>query len=406
MTTPSVPQLRFPQFNKPWVKTKLGDKENQTTFSKGKGISKADITENGKLPCVRYGELYTTYGVLIQDVQSSTDVPEKQLILSDGNEVLIPASGETAIDIATAAVLQQPGVAIGGDINIIKSNIDPVFLAYYLNYKKKEIAKLAQGNSVVHLYSTQLSGLIIYRPALDEQKKISTLLNNIDLKITSMERSISLLEKFKSALLMKVLTQKLELDGKPSKVTWKTVPLKSLATLVTEKNLSNSLSVVLTNSASRGIVNQKDYFDKDIANTNNLDGYYVVRKNDYVYNPRVSSGAPVGPVKKNHLATGLMSPLYSVFRFNETNNDFYELFFQSCLWHSYMRKVANIGVRHDRMNITNSDFMNLPIPTPSTEERNKIVKYFLTLERSIELKKEKLEKIETLKKGLLVKLFI
>ncbi|HEX8397836.1 MAG TPA: hypothetical protein VF644_10445, partial [Pyrinomonadaceae bacterium] len=102
---------------------------------------------------------------------------------------------------------------------------------------------------------------------------------------------------------------------------WQETELVNIASRVISKNRTNDISNVLTNSATRGIVSQQDYFDKDIANQNNLEGYYIVEKDDFVYNPRISANAPVGALKRNNLAKGLMSPLYSVFRFKEKNLD-------------------------------------------------------------------------------------
>jgi len=108
---------------------------------------------------------------------------------------------------------------------------------------------------------------------------------------------------------------------------WKLEPLGSLATRCTIKNTKSSYTRVLTNSAEFGVVDQRDYFDKDIANQGNLDGYYIVEKGDYVYNPRISTSAPVGPISKNNVGTGVMSPLYTVFRFHNSDNDFFAHYF-------------------------------------------------------------------------------
>src|SRR5690606_33233139 len=119
-------------------------------FSKGKGVSKSDIIENGLIECIRYGELYTEYNETIIDIKSRTNESKDRLVLSEYNDILIPASGETQIDIATASCVLKSGVAIGGDINIIKTTQNGVFLSYYFNSKKKhEIASLAQGASVI-----------------------------------------------------------------------------------------------------------------------------------------------------------------------------------------------------------------------------------------------------------------
>ena len=128
-----IPVLRFPEFSGEWENKTLG---KVATFSKGKGISKTDIDENGYLECIRYGELYTYYGETINNIKSKTNLNKDGLVLSEYNDVIIPASGETQTDIATASCVLKDGVALGGDLNIIKTKLNGVFLSYYLNSKK------------------------------------------------------------------------------------------------------------------------------------------------------------------------------------------------------------------------------------------------------------------------------
>lgn len=169
------------------------------------------------------------------------------------------------------------------------------------------------------------------------------------------------------------------------KAEWKFVPLNKLAKRCTQKNRSGAITRVLTNSAEHGVVDQRDYFDKDIATPGNLENYYVVKKGDYVYNPRISTRAPVGPISKNNVATGVMSPLYSVFRFDDSNNDFYAYYFKTTGWHQYMRQASSTGARHDRMAITNDDFMAMPLPVSTPKEQQKIAACLATLDECLEL---------------------
>jgi type I restriction enzyme, S subunit len=185
-TVSKVPQLRFPEFSGEWIEHKLG---YIARFSKGKGISKADIIDDGSFECIRYGELYTRYSETIQDVHSKTNLDTKDLVLSEYNDVIIPASGESQIDIATASCVLKDDVALSGDINIIKTPENGVFLAYYLNNAKKiDIARLAQGISVVHLYSSQLKTLGLLLPIQEEQQKIASFLTTVDSKIEQLTK--------------------------------------------------------------------------------------------------------------------------------------------------------------------------------------------------------------------------
>ncbi|GAB1462782.1 restriction endonuclease subunit S [Pedobacter sp.] len=196
-----VPKYRFKDFENDgeWVEKILGD---VAEFSKGKGISKSDVIENGKIPCIRYGQLYTHYKETINDVISYTNVPVKDLVLSQVNDVIIPSSGETQEDIATASCVMKGGIALGGDLNIIRSDINGVFLSYYLNNaKKKDIAQMAQGISVVHLYSSQLQNLKILIPSKSEQQKIASCLSALDVLITAQAEKIEQLKQHKKGLM-------------------------------------------------------------------------------------------------------------------------------------------------------------------------------------------------------------
>ena len=199
-----VPALRFKEFEGDWSASRLND---VAEFKKGKGISKADISEEGVLECIRYGELYTTYTELIQNIISKTNLPPKDLILSEFNDVIIPASGESNIDIATASCVLKSGVAYSGDLNVIRSKMDGIFLSFYLNNKRKfDIARLAQGVSVVHLYSSQLKTLKLNFPTLPEQQKIASFLSAVDDKVQQLTKKKELLEHYKKGVMQQLFS--------------------------------------------------------------------------------------------------------------------------------------------------------------------------------------------------------
>jgi type I restriction enzyme S subunit len=185
-----------------WEEKRLGE---IAIFLKGKGISKIDLVEGGDTPCIRYGELYTKYSETIYEVKSRTNIPLKDLVLSELDDVIIPASGETQIDIATASCVRKEKIALGGDLNVIRSSSDGVFLAYYLNNAlKHSIARLSQGSSVMHLYSSQLKTLKLSVPPKVEQQKIATYLSGIDTKIESVNSQITQTQTFKKGLLQQM----------------------------------------------------------------------------------------------------------------------------------------------------------------------------------------------------------
>ena len=192
--------MRFPEFHGEWEKCKLGD---IAILTKGSGISKDQRSATGT-PCILYGELYTTYkSEVIDYVVSKTDISDKNLVRSCANDIIIPSSGETAIDISTARCVLSPDVLLGGDLNIIRLNDgDGRFFSYQLNgVRKYDIAKIAQGVSVVHLYGESIKGLTVSFPSNKEQQKISTLLSLIDERIATQSKLIEDLKKLKSAII-------------------------------------------------------------------------------------------------------------------------------------------------------------------------------------------------------------
>ena len=178
-----------------------------------------------------------------------------------------------------------------------------------------------------------------------------------------------------------------------------------IAKRVIRKNKENDILPVLTNSADLGIVLQNDYFDKAIAK--NLNNYYIVSHNDFVYNPRISKKAPFGPINRNKLnIQGVMSPLYLVFRFNsEMDLNFLEYYFQSSKWYPFMYKNGDSGARADRFAIKNSILMNMTINVPTLDQQKRIGKILLLLENSIALQQRKLDQLKQLKKAYLSDLF-
>ena len=203
----------------------------------------------------------------------------------------------------------------------------------------------------------------------------------------------------------RTLTPKLRFPDFRNEPEWKEVPLEQIAERTTTKNLDRSITRVLTNSAEHGVVDQRDYFDKDIANNGNIDRYYIVDLGDYVYNPRISTLAPVGPISRNNIGKGVMSPLYTVFRFTDENTDFYQHYFKAVSWHLYLRRASSMGARHDRMSITTRDFMAMPVPTPLPQEQQKIAECLSSLDGLIAGEGRKLTALREHKKALMQQLF-
>jgi type I restriction enzyme S subunit len=187
---------------------------------------------------------------------------------------------------------------------------------------------------------------------------------------------------------------------------WEQRRLFEIADKVLEKNTSREYSETLTNSAEFGIISQREFFDKDISNEENIDGYYIVRNDDFVYNPRISTFAPVGPIKRSKLGrNGVMSPLYYVFRTHDIDPTFLEHFFTTTGWHKFMKLNGDSGARSDRFSIKDSVLREMPLPYPSFNEQKRIGALFAALNHLITLHQRKLEHLQDQKRGLLQKMF-
>ena len=199
----NVPEIRFKGFTDAWEQRKL---KELATFAKGTGYSKSDLTEQGT-PIILYGRLYTKYETKINDVDTFA-IAKKSSVYSTGNEVIVPASGETAEDIVRASYVAKSGFLLGGDLNIIYpiDRIEPTFLALSISNgeQQKSLAQKAQGKSVVHIHNSDLESIKISYPKMEEQEKIGRYFLNLDRLITLHQRELEKLKNLKKACLEKM----------------------------------------------------------------------------------------------------------------------------------------------------------------------------------------------------------
>lgn len=296
-----VPDLRFAGFSGKWEESKLG-KINK--FSKGSGYSKNNLSENG-YPIYLYGQMYTNYTSQINYIDTFVDEIIKNSVISSGNEVLIPSSGETDIDLARASHLNLEDVIIGGDLNILTpgDKISAHFEALSLttDKKRRSLSKLAQGKSVVHLYGNDIKNETIRYPSKHEQEKIANLFKKIDALIEKQEDKVSKIEDFKRSMIHKAFPKKGELvpefrfegfDGE-----WKSIILSDISNRITRRNVKNQSKLPLTISSELGLVNQLDYYNNRVA-SKDISNYYLIMNGEFAYNKSTSSTAPYGAIKR------------------------------------------------------------------------------------------------------------
>lgn len=189
---------------------------------------------------------------------------------------------------------------------------------------------------------------------------------------------------------------------------WNTALLSDYFVKSTKKNSDGMISNVICNSAKQGLIPQREYFDKDIANSDNTNGYYIIESNDFVYNPRKSADAPYGPISSyQYPEAGIVSPLYLCFRAKrEINPLYFEWYFRSSTWHRYIYMSGDSGARHDRVSIKDDVFFAMPINVPSAKEQERISLFLDAIERRIETQRTLVETLKKYKRGLHKLVFI
>ena len=387
-----APKLRFKEFDGDWVKKTLGE---VVKFSNGKRIPLSE-SERQK----RQGD-YRYYG-------ASSVIDYIDDYLFNGEYILIGEDGANIIArSSTLAFVVTGKFWVNNHAHIFQSKDgNNIFLATYLESLNFE--KFNSGTAQPKLNLENLKKVPVADPSLQEQKKIATFLSAVDEKIAQLSQKLHLLGQYKQGMMQKLFSQQIRFKADDGREfgEWEYKPLNEIAYKNSIKNKDGNITVVLTNSALQGVIKQSDYFDREIVTEANLHGYYLVNINDFVYNPRISVHAPVGPIKRNKKCLGVMSPLYTIFTVEIGNLTYLEYFFDSNFWHDYVKSVANSGARHDRMNITNKDFFEMPVLYPCLEEQTKIANFLSAIDQKMDVVSEQLTQAKTWKKGLLQQMFV
>jgi len=384
-----VPELRFTEFEGEWKKKKFGE---IAKFSKGKGISKIDISMDGEIECIRYGELYTRYGEVISEVHSKTNIDKKDLVLSEANDVIIPASGETQIDIATASCVLRTGIALGGDLNVIRTNNNGVFLSYYLNNRKKlDIANLAQGISVVHLYSSQLAVLNLNLPQLPEQQKIASFLTAVDGKLTQLKKKKRLLEQYKKGVMQKIFSQELRFKDEDGNKfpKWEKKKLGEIADIITgNKDTQNKVDT-----------GKYPFFVRS-QNVERIDSF------SYDGEAILTSGDGVGVGKNFHYINGKFDFHQRVYCLNNFKNQIEGKFVFYYFSENFNKRIMRMSAKNSVDSIRRDMIFDMLIDLPSLSEQTKIANFLSAIDEKINHTQIQIEKTEQWKKGLLQKMFV
>lgn len=414
------------EYKKGYKKTKLGWIPEEWDVVKFKDIGQSiigltyspnDIVEKGLL-VLRSSNIKDSKVVYDDNVYVSKKVPKKLITKSNDILMCVRNGSKNLVGKSVLIKANNEGYTFGAFMSILRSKYNS-FLYQFLqsSYAKKQYTG-ATSATINQITSKDLDLLQIPFPKIQEQEKIAEILSAWDVGIETLEKLIEQKEILHKALMKNLLMGKKRLSEfcknieykrtkfGPIPVDWQLKPLKLLFDKRMQKYSGNTEHNIFTNSATKGVVLQNEYFDRSIVTEENASNYYIVGENDFMYNPRISQSAPAGPINRNKLGiTGIASPLYTIFKAkHDTIVDFYEQYFSSNLWNNSMFMVANQGARHDRLNITNNDFMNMPLPYPPLKEQKKIANVLIESYKEIQILNSKLEKLKEQKKGLMQKL--
>ena len=391
------PQLRFNGYNNPWATQKLGD---LGTFIKGAPLSKADISNEGN-PFILYGELYTTYSEVTHSVKRKTDKTVEQQFYSKIGDVIMPTSGETPEDIATASCIMLPDVILAGDLLIYRTEqIDGRFVSYAIKNKvNKQISSVAQGKSVVHVRADELAKICITFPALDEQKKILNLLELLDTRIATQQSLIETLKKYKRGLI-----SSLE-DRFSNMVEYHRIrdfyKVQGGFAFKSECFCGAGTPVIRISDINEGKVSADEavYYPNDIK----IDNRYSLQKGDLLI---AMSGATTGKTGVCEFE-GYAYLNQRVGKFISTDPtmsiEYLAMIVDS---DSFSKSLLNLLVAGAQPNISPIDIESIIVPVFSSPTRKIITNILLGINRSISIQEELLCKSCKMKAGLLQQLFI
>lgn len=391
------PKIRFKGFSGEWKDLPFSEIVERTS-STGK---------IGSLPGIEFEDIVSGEGCLNKDVYQK-DCRKYGKIFREGDILF----GKLRPYLKNILLAEFRGIAIGDFWILRPGDNDSKFIYNLVNSEAfMRVANVSSGSKMPRADWNLVSSTSFLLPQDKvEQEAIGKYFTSLDAQISASTSRLASLKQVKAASLQAMFPQEGEavpkVRFKGFEGEWKTRSLNNYAKKRTEKNVNRIYNVTLTNSAEFGIIDQRQFFDHDISNSENIDGYFVVRDKDFVYNPRISASAPVDPINQNKLGyPGVMSPLYLVFEVKGINHDFLEIYFHTALWHKYMFDNGNSGARFDRLTISDDDFMRMPIPDISLAEQQSIASFFTSLDRQIALHTQRLEKLKQIKAACLDKMF-
>jgi len=408
------PEIRFKGYTDEWEQRKLND---VAEFSKGNGYSKGDLTESGT-PIILYGRLYTKYETIISEVDTYVEAKDSS-VYSKGGEVLVPASGETAEDIARAASVDKSGILLGGDLNVVMpdKDINSAFLAISISNgnSQRELAKKAQGKSVVHIHNEEIRNLVVPFPTKAEQNKIVDYFSNLDNLITLHQRKCDEVKSLKKYMLQKMFPQneqkvpEIRFEGFTE--AWEQRKLGDVLDdmyngQTPSRNKSEywngNIKWLSSGELNRGTVyDSMEMITEDGQKSANL---RIVPKGTFIM---AITGLEAAGTRGNCALLGFDTTLNQSCMALFPKKD---LLTSDFLFQWYRKVGEEYGINYTqgtKQQSYNAELIKiLPISLPSVAEQRKIASYLSNLDHLITLHQQKCEELKKIKKFMLQKMFV
>ena len=397
-----TPAIRFKGFTDTWEQRKAIDIAD---YSKGNGYSKGDLTDAGT-PIILYGRLYTKYQFAISEVDTFA-VSRNGAVYSQGNEVIVPASGETADDIARASAVEKSGVLLGGDLNILRpfDFINPLFLALAISNgePQKELAKKAQGKSVVHIHNTDIQEVTIAYPSRTEQDRIVSVFRQLDNLITLHQRKYDKLTNVKKSMLEKMFPKNgsnvPEIRFKGFTEAWEQRKLgeigsASMCRRIFKEQTSETGDIPFYKIGTFGA--EPDAFISRELFEEYKSKYPYPKKGDILISASGSIGRTVEFAGNNEYFQD--SNIVWLSHDERLSNSFLKCFYSVVKW---------AGIEGSTIKrLYNDNILNTVICMPSVPEQEHIGLFFENLDNLITLHQRELEKLKNIKKSCLENMFV
>ncbi len=405
----NVPKLRFKEFSGEFIKGQISD---FGYFYYGKSAPKTSVTKNATTPCIRYGELYSTYKEVIKEIKSHTNIPKENLKFSKGGEVLVPRVGEDPLDFANCCYLPFAGVAIGEMISVYNTTQNGIYITYYFNSKlKKQIARMVEGGNVSNLYFRYLEKIIINLPTKPEQEKIAAFLTSVDNRIEQLTKKESLLQQYKKGVMQKIFSQEIRFkadDGIDFPV-WEEKKITSIAntsiglvTTMTTHYVEEGVPLIRNSDIKVNKISKKNMiylshkFDEENKNRRLL-------KNDIVT-------VHTGEIGISSIINDDFNGAQGFATLNSRVKDLTEVLPEYLCWYYNSEKnikyAISMATGDGRSNYNLKDFNNAKIPLPCLAEQNKIAEFLTSIDNKIEQTNQQLTATKQFKKALLQQMFM